>query len=74
MLSIDQSEKAASLSNFQTAGPSANWGREREKISLFFLKSQVFPEPQICMDYRPFIYGGLASMTAEFGKANRVLN
>ena len=21
------------------------------------------------MDYRPFIYGGLASMTAEFGKA-----
>lgn len=26
------------------------------------------------MDYRPFIYGGLASMTAEFGKAEGTLD
>lgn len=49
-----------------------NWTRVN-KGRLISLRNIQHPGHHF-MDYRPFIYGGLASMTAEFGKAEGTLD
>lgn len=62
-------------------GNQERWSRWGPAFSEFFVRASVknshrsekriffFWRIFFFMDYRPFIYGGLASMTAEFGKA-----